>query len=107
MPDITSRFESIASVKDTMKKFLNDVAEIGYISPVNGRCNNLVNDDDHSYNEYEGRRGIHGCGVERHLVQVMLQILILYPNLVNESVQIYMPGKITHQPNMERKRRNC
>lgn len=66
MPDITSRFESIASVKDAMKKFLKcDVAEIGYISPghgVNGRCNNLVNDDDLSlmYNEYEGRRGIHG-----------------------------------------------
>ena len=65
MPDITSRFESIASVKDAMKKFLKcDVAEIGYISPdhgVNGRCNNLVNDDDLCLMyEYEGRRGIHG-----------------------------------------------
>ena len=64
MPDITSRFESIASVKDAMKKFLKcNATEIGYISPghgVNDRCNNLVNDDDLKlmYNEYEGIHGV-------------------------------------------------
>ena len=66
MPDVTSRFESIESVKDAVNKFLKcDVTEIGYISPghgINGKYNSLVNDDDLKlmYNEYEGRRGIHG-----------------------------------------------
>ena len=66
MPDVTFKFESITSVKDAIEKFLKcDVTEIGYISPghgVNGKNNNLVNDDDLElmYSEYEGRRGIHG-----------------------------------------------
>ena len=46
-----------------MKNFLKcDVREIGYISPghrANGKYNDLVNVDD-LYNEYEGRRGVHG-----------------------------------------------
>lgn len=41
------------------------MTEVGYISPghgVNGKYNNLVNEDDLElmYSEYEGRRGIHG-----------------------------------------------
>ena len=66
MPNVTSKFESIASVKDAMTNFLKcEVTEIGYISPghgANGKYNDLVNDDDLElmYKEYEGRRGVHG-----------------------------------------------
>ena len=66
MPNVTSKFESITSVKDAMKKFLKcDVTDIGYVSPghgAKGKYNDLINDDDLElmYKEYEGRRGVHG-----------------------------------------------
>ena len=65
MPNVTSKFESVASVKEALKKFLKcDVTEMGYISPghgAKGKHNSLISDDDlQLMYEYEGRRGING-----------------------------------------------
>ena len=84
MPNVTSKFESIASVKDGMKKFLQcDVTDIGYVSPghgAKGKYNDLINDDDLElmYKEYEGRGVFMECCcgvVELQVVQLMLKIL--------------------------------